>query len=93
MNKEEWVKSNAMSMCLSIIKDYDDLGGLYCASYLTEDGKFNILVDECQDWLTLGLSDRNTKEVIDKTQALVNHLDVFSALVFLLDWIEEEKLI
>ena len=45
MNKE-WIETNARAICDAIVRDYEEHGNLYCASYITNDGEFSIFVDQ-----------------------------------------------
>lgn len=92
MNKQEWVRIHANRICEAIMEDHKQLGHLYCKAYEIDNGRFTIFADECEGWLTLGLGCYKIVDVIDKTQSLINYPDIYEALSFLLDWVEEEEL-
>lgn len=92
MNRNEWIRTNSIRICEEIINDYERIGNLYCKVYVTDDERYQILADYCDEYLTLGLSDNRTTEVIDKTQSKMDYADIYEALDFLFDWLKEEEI-
>ena len=93
MNKEQWVQTNARAICDAIVKDYEERGNLYCSSYTTSDGKFNIFVDQGGGYIEIGLSDNETLEIICKKNSKINHRHIYATVAYLLNWLEEDELI
>ena len=93
MNKEQWIQTNARAICDAILKDYEENGNLYCSSYTTDDGKFNIFVDQNDGYIEIALSDNETLEVICKKNSKINHRHIYATVAYLLGWLEEEELI
>lgn len=93
MDKEQWIQTNARKICDAIVKNYEENGHLYCSSYTTNDGNYNIFVDQNDEHIEVALSDNNTFEIVCKKNSKINHRHIYATVAYLLGWLDEDELI